>query len=390
MRSELESHSSRASRRRQRRVWWFRGATVLSAVVLTAVLAECLLWLFAPLASHELLHWIPDGHVRGRAMPNQTLQTGDGFEIRINRFGFRGPDYATRPDEGMLRLATFGGSSTFGLDAKGLESTWPGRLQTLLTNKLGMPVEVVNLGLPGFDSCTSKLNYLITGRALHPHVVLIYHTWNDLKRFRVIAAGTELSVSPLRGKRWWARLARETQLARRAARVVNRFRAREIENTYVFLDTTEASEASPVSAMSLAWARQNFRDFALFAHSDGVLPVLVSQATLAHSTNVERKEFRLSIRNDFVKMTLQVLCTAWREMTRIIEETASETDAVFVDGYRAIPPDIKHLRDHVHLTDLGRAKLAYAVAETLLNDARFIAVVERIRGGSGSAPSDAP
>jgi hypothetical protein len=153
------------------------------------LLAEAALWIVAPVRFHEWMLWVPDGHIKGRAEPGQVFQTADGFDVRINRLGFRGPDYAWQPAPGTLRLAAFGGSSTFCYHARGDENTWPGRLAALLAEALAMPVEVVNLGLPGFDASTSKINYLVTGRALHPHVALLYHTWNDLKKFRTLESG---------------------------------------------------------------------------------------------------------------------------------------------------------------------------------------------------------
>src|SRR5262245_36218126 len=103
--------------RASRRPWWLRwlGRVLLAggALVVVVLLTEGALWVFAPQPFDEWLVYIPDGRIRARAEPGQVVHTASGAEVRINRFGFRGPDYAWAPTPGTLRLLAFGGSSTF-------------------------------------------------------------------------------------------------------------------------------------------------------------------------------------------------------------------------------------------------------------------------------------
>jgi len=362
----------------RRRVWAFRSLAAGGALCVVLVLAEIALRLFAPLPYSDLLLWTQDGHLMGIPRPNQVL-VGPEYEVRTNSLGFRGPDHAWTPASGTLRLIAFGGSSTFGLKAAGEEATWPGRLRHYLSESLKMPVEVINLGLPGYDAFTSKINYLSTGRAFHPHVVLVYHTWNDLKFFRPLEKSPVLHARVIRNRPLWERIARKAQIARRIGRLVHAFQKREIENSYTSVKGEETGAALPVHAEALDWARQNFRDFASFARSDGALCVLITEATLAVSDNIDKPDCHAAIRLDYVGMTMPVLVQAWTEMNHVIETVAAEESAILVDGYEAVPHDFEHLIDHVHLTDQGRDRLAREIADTLLQDSRFLTVVKTVR-----------
>jgi GDSL-like Lipase/Acylhydrolase family len=376
--SELKLQELRRGKR-----WLLRLAMVAVGLGVAVLLTEAGLWMFAPIGYHEFMQWIPDGHIKGRGALNQVFQTADGYEVRINRLGFRGPDYTWMPAAGTLRVAAFGGSSTFCHEAHGEENTWPGRLQSYLSEALRMPVEVVNLGLPGFDASNSKINYLFTGRALHPHVALMYHTWNDMKFFRLLAREPVVFAKTVSSRPSWQRSVRVTQIGRRVRNAVYAMGWLETENYYTSLKKEGQTANQPVVPAALEWARQNYDDFVSLARSDGVLPVLISQATIVAPVNFDKPEYRAKISTNPVGMTIPILYRTWREVSRVLEEVAREEGAIFVDGYNAVPHDFQHLADTVHLRDAGSNVLARAIAETVLKDPRFLEVVERVRNGSG-------
>jgi hypothetical protein len=175
-----------------------RFVTPVAVLLISLVLVEIVLQIAAPVAFSDRLYWIFDGHVKARLEPNQPVVNTDGNTVQINRLGFRGKEWKWRPDPGTLRVVALGGSSTFCFQVSDDRHTWPAQLERELNARLDIPVEVLNLGLPGFDTSNSKVNYLFTGRALNPHVVLVYHTWNDMKFLRPIQrrrdGGTPQSV----------------------------------------------------------------------------------------------------------------------------------------------------------------------------------------------------
>jgi len=385
--SEQPSVSTAPPRSRRRRLA-FALILVFCGVAVALALCEAVLWLFAPVPYHEWLVWESEGHIRARPVPHQTIRTAAGYDIRINKDGFRGPDHAYEKPPGTLRIAVFSGSAGFCYDASSVETAWPNLLETGLSETLDMPVQVINLALPGFDAFNSKINYLCYGRAFEPDAILVYHAWNDMKQFRDRASRPYRPQRSVPNKPLWQRVARATQFGRRARNVVWRYRNANLENKFVADSPELASLEAPVHARAFEWERRNFVDFVRLAHGDGVLPILVSQGTLCKEANLSHDdpEMRAAmlLAADYAGMTPQVVVETWAAVTRLIEDVAAEHDAIYIDGYAAVPADLTHLLDHVHLIDPGLKVLADEMVRVLGGDERFLAVVERVRAEAGA------
>lgn len=374
-----------ARRRRSRtRTFLLAAGAFFGTTLIVAIVCEAALWMFAPIPFYEFIEYQPEGHIRAIPLPNQIIRNLKGYEIRINKYGFRGPDYAFEKTPGTLRIAVFGGSAGFCFRASGREKTWPGALERMLTDRLGIPVEVINLSVAGYDVFNSKINYLCFGRAFDPDAIIVYHTWNDLKSFRARAHEPYDIAGIARSRPLWKRIARSTQLGRRGYYVKWNLIKRRAENTYRRAEGTGVGLDLPIDEKAFDWERHNFVDFAEFANHDGVLPVLVSQAGLASPESIEDEKTRFALGEvqDMVGMTLPVMLKAWSRVSAIIEEVAQEHGAVLVDGYGAVPHDLDHFEDHAHLLDAGCEALADAIARTLVEDKRFLSLVHRVRWAS--------
>ena len=242
------------------------------ALTVAIGLSEILLRLFLPIPYHEWMVWEGEKHIRARPVPNQTIHTATGSVVRINRHGFRGPDYDFKRAPGTLRIAVFGGSAGFNFHAAGREKTWPGALERKLRTRLDLPVEVINLALPGFNSFISKINYLTFGRAFDPHAIIVYHTWNDMKSFRARATVPYKANNLVPSKPLWQKIARATQLGRRGRQFFMTMRQTKMENKYSSDAGTGKRKDRPVASKAFDWERKNFEDFAKLAKSDGGTP----------------------------------------------------------------------------------------------------------------------
>jgi lysophospholipase L1-like esterase len=110
-------------------------------------------------------------------IPNQSTSS-----ITINTLGFRGDEFFTVKPLDTYRIFMVGGSTMFGAGATSDETTIPGYLQHLLSEKdFEFDIEVINSGIQGADSNT-ELNLieqkLVT---LSPDLMIIYDGWNDLR-----------------------------------------------------------------------------------------------------------------------------------------------------------------------------------------------------------------
>lgn len=357
---------------------------LIGVPLLCILLLEGALWVFAPVKFHEWLAAIPDGHILGRLEPFQVVDNARGNQVRINKDGFRGPDYAYAKPPGTLRLEVFGGSCAFEYFSSSDEKTWPGALEKKLRERLQMPVEVINLALPGLDNFVGKINYLCNGRAFHPDVVIVYEAFNDMgnRRFRDLETVPYRHMGSTSNRPLWMRIARMTQIGRRGRVVYFTLAGRSMEGAYVKTDEKKEPDlAKPVHPNAFAWFRKNLEDFALLTRSDDVLLVLGSQAFIADRKNIKDPEIReaLAYAPDRCGMTLELLVDTYERFIEIEKDVAEKNNAIFFDGYNAVPHDLKHIRDNVHFFDLGSEVLAEALAQRLLGDPRFQKLVARVR-----------
>jgi hypothetical protein len=368
-----------------------RLAVLTGATALGLIIAEGLLWIVAPIPYHEWIVWEDEAHIRARPMPNQIIHTAKGFPVRINKYGFRGPDHSYEKSPGTLRIAVFSGSAGFCFEASNDEATWPVTVGRDLEKAFDIPVEVVNLSLPGFDSFHSKINYQCFGRAFGPDAIIVYHTWNDMKMFRSLetvpyrSGGSWIPAKPL-----WQRIARNTQLGRHGRNVYWKLTDTAMENKYEADEDFKAKVERPISDNAFNWERRNFQDFAVLAKSDGVLPILVSQGTLVVNEALEDDKTRrlLATRVDWVGMSLPLIAETWERVSEMIEDVAREEGAVFVDGYHAVPHDLEHVEDEVHLTDKGNAAVAHEISRVLIQDERVQGLVAEVR--AETTPDNGP
>jgi lysophospholipase L1-like esterase len=113
-------------------------------------------------------------------VPNIRHTARDGSEFLINSRGFVGPEFTTRPEEGVYRIIAIGDSCTF---SEGLwRLAYPGLLQELLTARSRGRFEVLNAGIEGYNSkfALDRVREEIVD--YRPRLVTIYIGWNDLMK----------------------------------------------------------------------------------------------------------------------------------------------------------------------------------------------------------------
>lgn len=119
-------------------------------------------------------------------------------EKGINQYGFRSPDVEHPKPEGVYRILTLGGSTTYGHDVSAGEA-YPMQLQNVLREDYGYAnVEVVNGGFPAYTTLNSLINFETRGIEQEPDLILIYHAYNDMVR-RWQQPSCYAGENPLRG-----------------------------------------------------------------------------------------------------------------------------------------------------------------------------------------------
>ncbi|MEO7192306.1 MAG: GDSL-type esterase/lipase family protein [Vicinamibacterales bacterium] len=156
---------------------------VLVALVVSAGLCELMAraaFTAPPLPGREpaVLYRIEPG-VGFIHAPSQQGWIDDGF-VTINALGLRGETPAVPKPAGLVRVLAVGDSTTFGWGVNDNE-TYVVQLQARLrAARPGLPVDVVNGGVSGYDLERDKRLFQHFEPTLKPDVVLIGLLWNDL------------------------------------------------------------------------------------------------------------------------------------------------------------------------------------------------------------------
>jgi len=163
---------------------------VLFSAVVTATAAELVYRAFrnrlyhGQVARFPVDTWLllPDNPREFRLPPNRNGHMRSGVDqskstaYRTNADGFRGREIGEKRD-GVPRIAVVGDSYTFGWavpDGK----AYPERTEALL-HEAGRDVEVLNLGIPGYNTVQEWLLLAEVMPRYHPDVVVLGYSMND-------------------------------------------------------------------------------------------------------------------------------------------------------------------------------------------------------------------
>ena len=101
-------------------------------------------------------------------------------ENRHNALGFRGEEISLDKPEGVYRIATLGGSTTYNVAVKDYRQSYPHQLQGYLRDNGFAEVEVFNAGVGGYTSHQNLMNLQFRVLPLQPDLVIIYQGYNDV------------------------------------------------------------------------------------------------------------------------------------------------------------------------------------------------------------------
>ena len=352
------------------------GLAVVSLAVAVAA-AEVVLRMWFPIPYSVEVEYIDDGHVGWRLKPNKTYRLlYEGGTCHINNFGFReAHDTSYTKPPGTIRVFVVGGSAAFSHEIPD-GRTWVDLLEQYLAQRYGDHIEVINASVPGYDSFVSKVNYLAKLRRLDPDIVLVSHTWNDLKLMHHFD-GEGFYLKPINAKRNWLR--RHVRRLQVAWRLLGAYEAvfGELPRENVYTRGERKTFDIKPDGPAHAWVRKNYDDLALLLQADGVLPVFLSQPGLLSDKNVDDPEIRAKIHNEFAFMSVEEVLEQWQANTRIIAASAQAHDVPFVDAYARVPHRSDLFLDQVHLSVAGEELTGRLVFEALVEDARVDAALRR-------------
>lgn len=254
----------------------------------------------------------------------------------LNSLGLRGPEFGPRRP-GLLRIIALGDSCTFGYIGReaGVGTTfqpYPLKLQRFVERRVGEGVvEVLNAGVPGYNTYHGILLLRSKLRGLDPDLITVRYGWND--HFLSVAGETRLYSEPenplLRGLE---DLALRTQLYAFVRRLGLELRALrqpvQEQAEAAFLAQKEWEPTVPPAQYAA-----NLRRLVELGHERGA-EVWLLTAPRNRDADGEARE-RLASRN---KIDFDRLMQIHDEYNEIVRRVGQETGTLVVDMVEAYRP----------------------------------------------------
>lgn len=97
-----------------------------------------------------------------------------------NSLGYRGAEFSKEKSRDKIRIATIGGSTTYGVGVNN-EDSWPYRLG----GQLGQEYQVINMGVPGYTSAENLIQTALQLSDYKPDLAIYFIGLNDLRNINV-------------------------------------------------------------------------------------------------------------------------------------------------------------------------------------------------------------
>ncbi len=153
---------------------------VLSFIVGLALLEGLFVFILPPpivwLNPQESYHY--DSKVGHKLVPGQHSYT-HSFPVVTNSYGLRDREFSAVPDPGVVRILCLGDSLTFG-DGVAVEDTYAKQLEARLGQQGTIKYEVINSGVPSYDTWQEVAYFEEWGARLKPNTVVIGFYANDI------------------------------------------------------------------------------------------------------------------------------------------------------------------------------------------------------------------
>jgi lysophospholipase L1-like esterase len=287
------------------------------------------------------------------------------IQSRINNIGLRGSrNVSLSKPEKVVRVIALGESSTFGYHADDTH-TYPALLEQKLQLKLGdRPVEVINAGIPNFDS--NNLVAILEKELLayKPDVITVYAAYND-------AVG-------ILDHEWWQKLSRwlhdhlgtYVALGRLMASIAD---AAPHTKWTGYVASPSSEYVAKQIALHVEKYERNIGRIIEVGTASGATVVLIRQpmatSYLAAKDRPDYDELVATQRGllatggaiDGKAVTLLVHAS----LLEVLDKLAGKHSVPVVDNVRIVDEKKDRLQTYVHLSEEGNAALASAIAETL-------------------------
>jgi len=312
--------------------------------------------------------------------------------FRINSLGFRGKEISAEKKPGVIRVVCLGGSTTFDIASVGSAPPWPEVLETELRRRFpNQQIEVLNLGIPGATSLDSLIDLQTRALPLHPDLVILYQSHNDLTYSIPPARPQPTGLYPLEDRprssfvRW---LTYHSLLYAKAEDRVIGPVSGIVDSVFgLFGGGNEGVAEDRGQAMEhgLADFRSNVMSIAAIAQANRLALALV-QVTVPFPVDGQPKgscQMCEALSQTYGNVDLATLKSMYARYDRVLKQSAEGTNVYFIPSSGFVPSADRYYHDPVHFSPDGSRELGVKLGEALAP------IVTRLRSAEpdGAAPA---
>jgi lysophospholipase L1-like esterase len=279
-----------------------------------------------------------------------------------NSLGYRNDEFPLEKPSGVYRIVAVGGSSTYDVTIKDNADTFTAQLERLLKEDYGYQnVQVINAGVPGYNSWEILVNLEFRVLDLDPDVVIIYENTNDVHA-RMVEPSAYRGDDLGRRQAWqvppvapWE----HSTLLRIVSRMMNMSRQVSIDDfvsspTYVSwpyearlteynLDPAEILKENPP-----IYFRRNLENMSAIAKEHGVTILLTTWAYSPYLKDYAAQDYYQH---------------GFKENNDVVKEVAADQHVPLFDFAAVMPQDAKYWADGRHVNETGALVKARLFAE---------------------------
>jgi lysophospholipase L1-like esterase len=301
--------------------------------------------------------WTPHQYLVYYPTPN--YRKGRTFH---NSLGYRNEEFTVEKPSNVFRIVALGGSSTYDVSIEDNEKTFTAQLEKLLTGEYGYQnIQVINAGVPGYNSWEILVNLEFRVLDLEPDLVIIYENTNDVHA-RLVEPPSYRGDDSGRRQPWHVPpvpLWEHSTFLRILSRMMNFTRQVSVDDftsspTFLSwpydyrLNENEISPEEILEKNPPIYFQRNLENMIAIAKEHGI-EVLFS--TWAHSPYL----------NDYASKDYYQ--HGFQENNEVVKEVANKHHIPLFDFAAVMPQDARYWADGRHVNEAGALEKATLFAE---------------------------
>jgi lysophospholipase L1-like esterase len=283
-----------------------------------------------------------------------------------NSLGYRNNEFSVEKPDNVFRIVAIGGSSTYDVRIADNAKTFTAQLEKQLTEEYGYQnIQVINAGVPGYNSWEMLINLEFRVLDLDPDLVIIYEGTNDVHA-RMVEPSSYRGDDSGRRRPWQVPpipLWEHSTLLRIMSRMMNITRQVSVDDfvssptflSWPYEHRLIENDLDPVEVLEMnppIYFRRNLENMAAIAEEHNVHIILSTWAYSPYLNDYASKEYYQQ---------------GFEENNEVVREVADRLQMPLFDFAEVMPQDAGYWADGRHVNEAGALVKARLFAEFIHN-----------------------